>query len=129
MILGAVVDKNDHTSWVRLLHLSSRCLRNPKHGGGLQSLAKAVNRQMREEVDPPPNISHSHMMNHLCSDDPDAQLAAHVLAELEEGFQGGYQFGQLRRHIGPPNEATLKALKGKHPPPHPDSIIPSADQT
>ena len=53
-ILGAVVDKNDHTSWVRLLRFSSRCLRHPERGGGHQSLASAVNRQLKEEVDPPP---------------------------------------------------------------------------
>ena len=54
-ILGVVVYKNDHTSWMRLLCFSSHCLRHPERGGGRQLLATAVNRQMRE-VDPPPTV-------------------------------------------------------------------------
>ena len=61
-ILGAVVDKNDHTSWTHLLHFSSRCLGHPERGGGRQLLATAVNRQIREEVDPPPTVSPNPVM-------------------------------------------------------------------
>ena len=91
-ILGAVVDKNDHTSWMRLLRFSSRCLRHPERGGGRLSLATAVNRQMREEVDPPPTVRPNPAMKRPRSDVPDAQLAARVSAKQ---FQGGCQVGQL----------------------------------
>ena len=128
-ILGAVVDKNDHTSWLRLLRFSARCLRHPERGGGRQSLASAVNRQLREEVDPPPTVSSSPAMKRPCSDDLDAQLAARVSAKLGEGdFKGAVRLASSEDTLAPLNEATLEALKGKHPPPHPDSTIPSADQ-
>ena len=91
-ILGAVVDRNDHTSWTRLLRFSSRCLRHPERGGGRLSLATAVNRQMREEVDPPPTVRPNPAMKRPRSDVPDAQLAARVSAKQ---FQGGCQVGQL----------------------------------
>ena len=129
-ILGAVVDKNDHTSWVRLLRFSSRCLRHPERGGGRQSLASAVNRQLKEEVDPPPTVSLSPATKRPLLGDPDAQLAARVSAKLEEGdFKGAVRLASSEDTLAPLNVATLEALKGKHPPPHPDSIIPSADQT
>ena len=119
-ILGAVVDKNDHTSWVRLLRFSSRCLRHPERGGGRQSrsLASVVNRQLKEEVDPPPTVSPSPASKRPLSDDPDAQLAARARAAnwassasfadtcvgkaCRGRFQGGCQVGQLGRHAGPP---------------------------
>ena len=129
-ILGAVVDKNDHTSWTRLLRFSSRCLGHPERGGGRQLLATAVNRQIREEVDPPPTVSPNPMLKRPRSDDPDTQLAARVSAKLEEGdFKGAVRLASSEDTLAPLNEATLEALKKKHPPPPLDSIIPSAYQT
>ena len=129
-ILGAVVDKNDHTSWVHLLCFSLRCLRHPECEGGRQSLALAVNRQLKEEVDQTPTVSSSLATKHPLSDDPDTQLAACVSAKLEEGdFKEAVRLASLEDLLAPFNEATLEGLKGKHPPPHPDSIILSADQT
>ena len=72
-ILDAVLDKNDDTSWVHQLCFSSHCLRHPVHRqAGHQSLATAVNRQMREEIDPPPTVSPGPIMKHPHSDDQDA---------------------------------------------------------
>ena len=129
-ILGAVVDRNDHTSWTRLLRFSSRCLRHPERGGGRQSLATAVNRQIIEVVDPPPTVSPNPVMKRPRSDDLDAQLAARVSAKLKEGdFKGAVRLDSSEDTLAPLNEATLEALKKKHPPPPLDSIIPSAYQT
>ena len=49
-ILDVVVEKNDATSWNRLLRFSSRCLTLPKRGRR-RNLAAAVNQQLRDEVD------------------------------------------------------------------------------
>ena len=87
-ILGAVIDKNDHTSWMRLLCFSARCLRCPAREGCRMS------------------------------------------AKLEEGdFKGAVRLASSDDTLAPMNEATLEALKGKHPAPHPDSTIPSAEET
>ena len=67
-ILDAVVSKNDHASWVRLLYFSTRCLGRPDRGGRRRSLATAVNRQLREEADPPPGLglALSSIWQHAC---------------------------------------------------------------
>ena len=53
------------------------------------------------------------------SDDPGAQLAARVSAKLEEGdFKGAARLASSEDTLAPLNEATLEALKGKHPPLH-----------
>ena len=88
-ILGAVVEKNDHTSWVCQLRFSSCCLTRPEHGGGRQSLASAVNRQLKEEMDPPSTLRPSLATKRPLSDNPDTLLAARVSEKLEEGdFKG-----------------------------------------
>ena len=68
-ILDAVVKKNDHTLWARLLLFTARCLRHPGREGRGLSLATAVNRQLREETDPPANEKpiHSCRNGHLPS--------------------------------------------------------------
>ena len=53
-LLEGVVSTNSHDSWVRLLHFAPRCLRVPLRGGRRRSLPSMINRQLREEADPPP---------------------------------------------------------------------------
>ena len=126
MILGVVVDKNDHTSWVRLLGFSARCLRHPVCGGGRQSHTKAVNRQLREEFDPPPTASSCLALKRSRSDDLDAQLAACVLAKLEEGdFKGAVRLASSEDTLAPLNEATLKPSRGNI---HPHTLTPASHQ-
>ena len=84
-ILGAFIDKNNNTLWMRLFRFSARCLRCPARGGCRQSLASAVNRQLREEVDPLPTARPSPVRKHRRTDDLDTRLAARVSAKLEEG--------------------------------------------
>ena len=51
-ILNALVNKNDYTWWLRLLRFTAHCLRHPGRGGRGSSLATAINRQVREEINP-----------------------------------------------------------------------------
>ena len=51
-------------------------------------------------------------------------------AKLEEGdFKGAVRLASSEDTLAPMNEATFEALKGKHPPPHPDTIIPSVEES
>ena len=52
-ILEAVFSRNDVPAWERLLHFRTRCLRVPTRCGHRWSLASQVNKQLREEEDPP----------------------------------------------------------------------------
>ena len=71
---------------------------------------------MREEVDPPPTVSPNPAMKRTRSDDLDAQLAARVFTKLEEGdFKGAVRLASSEDTLAPLNEATLEALKKKHP--------------
>ena len=115
---------------MRQFRLSARCLRCPAWGGCRQSLASAVNRQLREVVDPPPTARSSPVRKHRHTDDLDTQLAVRMSAKLEEGdLKGAVRLASSEDTLAPMNEATLEALKGKHPAPHPDSTIPSAKDT
>ena len=65
-----VVDKNDYTSWVRLLRFTASCLRYPGRGGRGSSLATAVNRQPREETDLQANEKPTVRTGHSPSNSP-----------------------------------------------------------
>ena len=69
-ILDVVVDKNDYTSWVRLLRFTASCLRYPGRGGRGSSLATAVNRQPREETDLQANEKPTVRTGHSASNSP-----------------------------------------------------------
>ena len=125
-ILDAVVGKNDHASWVRLLYFSTRCLGRPDRGGRRRSLATAVNRQLREEADPPPGLGPTPRRGLFSPDDSLKYLAARVSAKLEEGdFKGAVRLASSDDTLAPMNDATFQALQEKHSPPHPDTSIPS----
>ena len=129
-IMGAFIDKNNNTLWMRLFRFSARCLRCPTWGGCRQSLASAVNRQLREEVDSPPTAMPSPVRKHRRTDDLDTQLAACMSAKLEEDdLKGAVRLSSSEVTLALMNEATLKALEGKPPAPHPDSTIRSAKDT
>ena len=55
--LEEVVCSNNSVSWERLLWFPSRCLGVPLRCGRRQSLATQINKQLREEVDSPENMS------------------------------------------------------------------------
>ena len=129
-MLGTFIDKNNNTSWMCLFRFSACCLRFRARGGFQQSLASAVNRQLREEVDPPPTARPSPVRKHRRTDDLDTQLTTRMSAKLEEGdLKGAVRLASSEDTLAPMNEAPLEALEGKHPAPHSDSTIPSAKDT
>ena len=126
-ILEAVVRQ---TSWDRLFRFSARCLRHPHPARGGWGrhwfLATAVNSQLRVEAGPP-SSSHpkSCSRRSQSSQDPSEFLASRVSVKLEEGdFRGAIRLACSEDTIADLSDATFDALLQKHPPPHPDSIIP-----
>ena len=126
-ILDGVVSRNDHASWEHLLLFSTRCFRHPGRGGRRWSLASAVNRQLREEADPPPSLQ-SRPARSLSEDDLAKHLAAQVSEKLEEGdFKGAVRLASSDDSIALVTESTYLALLERHPQPHPGSVIPPVD--
>ena len=124
-VVLAVVEQNNDASWDRLFRFCSRCLRSSGRGGHRRSLATEVNKLLREEADPPcPQHSTHCRPKKACS--PLESLAARVSTKLEEGdFRGAIRLACSEASIAEQNEESLAALRAKHPPPHPDSCIPS----
>ena len=126
IILNAIVRKNDLSSWERLLRFGTRCLRRPSRGGRNWSLATAINKQLQEEADPPPSARSHNRGSHISQED---SLAARVSVKLEEGdFKGAVRLACSDDTLAPMNEATYEALLERHPPLHPDSIIPMVEE-
>ena len=118
-ILEDVVSKNDVTAWERLLHFSVRCLRTPARCGRNWSLATLVNRQLREEEDPPTIIPPSKRgKGKGKAKDPMESLGRRVSEKLEEGdFKGTVRLSCSEDSIADRSDATFAALKEEHPPP------------
>ena len=51
-LVEAVLSRNDHEAWDRLLRFAPRCLSAPKSGGKKRNLVSIVNDNVRAEVDP-----------------------------------------------------------------------------
>ena len=129
VIEAVVANPASVPAWDRLLHFSSRCLWAPTRGGRRWNLARAINDQIRTESDPVPSPSpeypHSHR-KHRKVRDPLESLAALVASKLEEGdFKGAVRLACSEDSVASMNDSTLDALRRKHPPPHPDSQMPS----
>ena len=123
------MEKNDATSWNRLLRFSSRCLTLPKRGGRRRNLAAAVNQQLRDEVDLAPQALHRDLRSRFTRD-PLSHLAERVSAKLEEGdYTGAVRIACSEDSIAVINQETLSELKAKHPPAHPDSNFPPAPES
>ena len=131
LVLNTIVNKNDQAAWRRLLLFCPRCLQVPqrKPRDRHSTLASRVNKQLWEEVDPPlpphrPSGPSSRSSKKGIKD-PMAYLASRVSSKLEEGdFKGAVRLACTEDTIADKSDATLEALKLKHPPPHPDSSIP-----
>ena len=127
-ILGAVVDKNDHTSWVHLLRFSSRCLGYPVHGEvishWLWQLTDRWEKKLTHHLPlaPAPRWSIPVQMTRTL----DWQ---HIGKDLRRVISGGLSGWPVRRtHWSPWMRPHSKSSRGTHTP-TPDSIIPSANQT
>ena len=128
-ILDAVVSRNDHASWDRLLRFSSRCLRHPGRGGRRWSLATAVKTQLRDETDPPTTTTTTRPHPKRKESDLGKLLADRVSEKLEEGdFKGAVRLASSDDTLAPMSEATFQALLERHPSPHPDSEISPIDE-
>ena len=115
-ILEDVVSKNDVTAWERLLHFSVRCLRTPARCGRNWSLATLVNRQLREEEDPPTIIPPSRRgKDKGKAKDPMESLGCRVSEKREKGdFKGAVHLACSEDSIVDRSDATFAALKEKH---------------
>ena len=127
-ILNIVVNDNNHASWLRLLCFSSSCLHIPQKQkcGKQPSLISLVNKQLSEEIDPPVNHQRwTKSAGKRNNKDPLTQLVKRVSVKLEEGdFKGVVHLACSSSTIADRNDATLDALKKKHPPPHQDTFFP-----
>ena len=123
-ILEGVVNTNSLNSWERLFHFSARCLRVPPRGGRRWSLASFINKQLREEKDPP-DTKAPRRKTRQDSRDKLESLGHQVSMKLEEGdFKGAVRLACSEDSTAERSEATYLALKEKHPSPHPHSVIP-----
>ena len=129
-IFKSVVSRNEYTSWERLFHFSSRCLRLPQRGVQGGSLASLVNRQIEVEADLPDvttNPSPKRGWNSFT--DPVRSMAVQVSANLEEGdFKGAARIANSEDTLAPLDDTTFAALQDKHPPLHLNSAIPSLQE-
>ena len=126
-ILNQVTTDNSAPSWDHLFHFASRCLRAPKRGGHLRSLASHVNQMIREEADPEASRQRSVKQRRRPAQDPLDTLAVRVASKLEEGdFKGAVRLASSEDSVAELSDRTLQALKEKHPEPHPNSSPPLA---
>lgn len=123
-ILEGVVSSNCPRAWERLFHLSARCLRVPARSGRRWSLATMINKQLREEEDPPA-AKNQPKKRQSTSKDPLESLGRRVSSKLEDGdFKGAVRLACSEDSLAERSEATYSALKEKHPAAHPVSTIP-----
>ena len=89
-----------------------------------------ITRQLFEEIDSSTMSTSSHFKRtHGPPPDPVKSLATRVSMKLEEGdFRGALNLACSEDTVADMSEATLLALKQKHPPPHPHSRIPQFPQ-
>ena len=124
-ILEEVIAVNEADAWIRLLNFARRCLRVPKRGGRRWNLARQVNLQLSEECDPPVSSSNHKLATKSGHVDPLSSLASRVATKLEEGdFRGAVRLACSEDSIAEVNDATIAALRAKHPAPHPSSCLP-----
>ena len=130
-ILEEVTTVNSAHSWLRLLRFPRRCLRTPRRGGLRWSLAKCINQQLAEESDPSPLPAHQPPLSrrpgqgHSASQEPLQFLTSRVSEKLEEGdFRGAVRLACSEDSVAREGEASIAALKAKHPDPHPDTKCP-----
>ena len=84
-----------------------------------------VNKQLKEEEDPPPASRKLSNKKRPSTSDPLESLGARVAAKLEEAdFKGAVRLACSVDSMAAKSAATLSALNERHPSPQPDSTIP-----
>lgn len=124
-VVENVVSKNDHSSWLHLLHFPVLCLRAPARRSHRRSLATLVNTQISEKSDPSvQSILQSLRNSQPKSSNPLEGLAARIAAKLEEGeTKGAVRLASSEDRIAKKCDSMLAALQEKHPLPHPECVI------
>ena len=118
------------SAWTRLLNFPRQCFRVPGRGGRRWNLARLVNQQVAEENDPTlvtpdPSVAHPYCHASKSQSDPLHSLATRVSTKLEEGdFRGAVRLACSEDAVAEHNDATIAALRAKHPAPHPDTNFP-----
>ena len=128
--LDQVTSLNNVEAWLRLLQLPRKCFSVPRRCGKCWSLATIINRQIKDESDPPsydrspasgPDLHQAQPITSIHA------IASRISCKLEEGdYKGALRLACSEDTFAPPNDSTIEALKSKHPPPHPESVIPTA---
>ena len=123
-ILTDVTLCNDVKAWKRLLEFPRKCLRVPKRGGHRWSLVRQVNALLSEECDHrDSSINVSFASRNLGCDLQ--SLASRVSAKLDEGnFKSAVRLVCSEDSLAEVNDATIAALRAKHPEPHPETCLP-----
>ena len=105
-------------------HSLSPC---PCQGGSHYNSTKAFKKQIEDDADPTPAAPGRQPGRKAQKHISAQSLATKVAAKLEEGdFTGAIRLACSEDTIAERSETTLNALRGKHPPPHPDTLIPPA---
>ena len=118
-ILDDIAANNTQEAWERLFLFPRRCLQAPKRGGRRRNLANFINQAVAEESD-----SHATPAVHGHRSSLDT-LAARVSSKLEDGdFKGAVRIASSRDTFCTPDERSLNLLRHKHPPSHPDCVLP-----
>ena len=130
-IMKEVATVNSSHSWLCLLHFPRRCLGTPRRGDLRWSLAKRINQQLAEESDPSPLPAYQPLLSrrpgqgHSAFQEPLQFLASRVSEKLEKGdFRGAVRLACSEDSVAREGEASIAALKAKHPDPHPDTKCP-----
>ena len=132
VIINEVVSRNNFTSLVRLLQFPKVCLFRPRRAGKRWKLSSLVNNQVSQEsgygaMDRFPNRTHPRHRRVNPSKPQNAidTIVSRVSSKLEEAdYRGAVRLVSSEDIVADHSEATLEALREKHPPPHSDSSMP-----
>ena len=123
IIINEVVSRNNFASWVRLLQFPKVCLFRPRRAGKRWKLSSLVNNQVSQEpgyraMDRFPNGIHPQNRRVKPSKPQNAidAIVSRVSWKLEEAdYRGAVRLVSSEDIIADRSEATLEALREKHP--------------
>ena len=123
-ILDNIANHNDIDAWERLFLFPRRCLLVPSRGGKRRNLSALVNRAVEEEAEG--DFQYRPTTTVKSNPDQHHRLAARISSKLEDGdYRGAVKLACSESTFCIPDEKSLNRLQEKHPPPHPDTNLPS----
>ena len=131
-ILSKACDSNDLRDWWTLLRFSAMCFQKPKRGGKRFSLSSGVIKNIQNFLsDPltPINTTRPARKTSRSSDTEDfkAKLVAKKLANSD--IKGAVRVLASNDSFLPVDCKTFALLESKHPPRHPNTVIPNPPDT